>query len=276
MPDDQEARLASRSRPDSPSEAAAAAKRAVKRLARPSADFDASRYFRGTGDLGFYNVGTGAVRALARSIDAAHKRDWTVDAAVAFADVLIRDRYLDVKAVGIEVVRRRRREFVPRHLPIWKGWLADGHSANWATTDGICGYLIGPLLAAHPKLAGTMLSWSRHQSMWVRRAAAVGLLLPLRQGLGLDLVYLVARRLHADEEDLIQKAVGWMLREAGKVDSARLERYLKDHGPSIPRTTIRYAIEKMSDVKRRHFLAVTRPASEPRTPASRALPAHAR
>src|SRR5438552_15139087 len=124
MPDDQKARVASRgamvsrSRLDSPSEVAAAAKRAVKRLARPAGDFDASRYFRGTDDLGFYNVGTGGVRALARSIDAAHKHDWTVDDALAFADVLIRDRYLDVKAVGIEVVRRRRREFVPRLLPV--------------------------------------------------------------------------------------------------------------------------------------------------------------
>ena len=93
------------------------------------------------------------------------------------------------------------------------------------------------------------------------RAAAVSLLPPLRQGLPLDLVYAVARALHGDQEDLIQKAAGWMLREAGKVDSPRLERYLSDHGRSIPRTTIRYAIEKMSDVKRRHFLAATRPTS---------------
>jgi 3-methyladenine DNA glycosylase AlkD len=57
---------------------------------------------------------------------------------------------------------------------------------------------------------------------------------------------------------LLQKAVGWMLREAGKVDDVRLERYLRANGPSIPRTTVRYAIERFPSAKRRELLAVTR------------------
>ena len=64
--------------------------------------------------------------------------------------------------------------------------------------------------------------------------------------------------LHDDDEDLIQKAVGWMLREAGKADQPRLERYLRANGPSIPRTTLRYAIERFPDGKRRALLAATR------------------
>ena len=60
----------------------------------------------------------------------------------------------------------------------------------------------------------------------------------------LDLVYDIAQRLHADREDLIQKAVGWALREAGKTDMPRLERYLRANGAAIPRTTLRYAIER--------------------------------
>ena len=65
---------------------------------------------------------------------------------MAFADALIVDRHLEAKAVGIEVVARYRRDFTPRLLAAWKRWLADNHSANWATTDAICGMLIGPLL----------------------------------------------------------------------------------------------------------------------------------
>jgi hypothetical protein len=65
---------------------------------------------------------------------------------MAFAERLIVDRHLEVKSLGIEVVARYRRDFTPRLLPIWKWWLADNHSANWATTDAICSYLIGPLL----------------------------------------------------------------------------------------------------------------------------------
>ena len=70
--------------------------------------------------------------------------------------------------------------------------------------------------------------------MWVRRASIVALLPLVRQGGGVDLVYEIARRLHADREDLIQKAVGWALREAGKVDAARLERYLRANVRVIP------------------------------------------
>jgi 3-methyladenine DNA glycosylase AlkD len=242
----------------SPARAAADARRALRRLARPAGRFDASAYFRGADDLRFYNVGTPAMRALAQSIHAANREHWSIGDASAFADALIKDRYLEVKSVGIELVARYRRDFAPAHLGVWKHWLAANHSANWATTDSICGSLVGPLLVAHPELGGRMLAWARDRNLWVRRAAAVALLPLVRQGSALDLAYGVARRLHHDQEDLIEKAVGWMLREAGKVDQRRLERYLRAHGPDIPRTTLRYAIERFPERKRRELLAVTR------------------
>jgi 3-methyladenine DNA glycosylase AlkD len=62
---------------------------------------------------------------------------------------------------------------------------------------------------------------------------------------------------------LLQKAVGWMLREAGKVDGVRLERYLRVNGPSIPRTTVRYAIERFPPPKRRELLEVTKSKGRP-------------
>src|SRR3954447_26914814 len=130
------ARLNARS---SPHDVAREARRALARMARPAGDFDSSRYFRASGDLGFYNVGTAAMRALARSIHARHSAGWSIDDAMACADVLIADRHLEVKAVGIELVARFRSAFAPRLLPRWKRWLAGNHSANWATTDAICG-----------------------------------------------------------------------------------------------------------------------------------------
>jgi 3-methyladenine DNA glycosylase AlkD len=232
--------------------------RALEKMARPAGEFDASRYFRSAGDLGFYNVGTTAMRALARQVHASHKGEWSIDDAMALADALIIEKHLEAKSVGIEVVARYRRDFAPRLLAAWKRWLADNHSANWATTDAICGVLIGPLILKHPELAPKMRAWARDRNMWVRRAAAVGLIPSVRQGEALDLAYGVAKQLHPDKEDLIQKAVGWMLREAGKADSARLERYLRANGPSIPRTTLRYAIERFSETKRKQLLSATR------------------
>jgi 3-methyladenine DNA glycosylase AlkD len=234
------------------------AKRALARMARPAGDFDAGRYFRGPGDLAFYNVGTANMRALARSIYDAHREDWSIDDAMAFADALIVDRHLEAKSLGIEVVARYRRDFAPGLLPMWKRWLAGNHSANWATTDAICGALIGPLIVRHPRLAARLKAWARDRNMWVRRAAIVGLIPCARKGESLDLVYEIALGLHADREDLIQKAVGWVLREAGKVDAGRLERYLRANGPSMPRTTVRYAIERFGEAQRRALLEATR------------------
>lgn len=234
------------------------AKQTLARQARPAGEFDSSRYFRGPGDLGFYNVGTASMRALARSIHAEHKAVWTIDEAMAFADALMEDRYLEVKAVGIEVVARYRRDFTPRLLAAWQRWLAGNHSANWATTDAICGALIGPLLRQHPGLCSRLRAWARDRNMWVRRASIVGLIQRARRGESLDLVYAIARRLHADREDLIQKAVGWALREAGKANMTRLERYLRANAAAIPRTTLRYAIERFPAAKRRALLAATR------------------
>jgi 3-methyladenine DNA glycosylase AlkD len=238
--------------------AAARARHALKQMAQPAGDFDASRYFRGSGDLGFYNVGTSVTRGLARSIHMKYRDVWTVDDALAFAETLIADRHLEVKSVGIEVLARYRREFRPALLPICKRWLARNHSANWATTDAMCGALIGPLMVAHPELGPRLRVWSRDRNMWVRRASIVGLIPRARKGESLDLVYEIAKRLHADREDLIQKAVGWALREAGKTDPARLERYLRANGASIPRTTLRYAIERFPEAKRRNLLVATR------------------
>jgi 3-methyladenine DNA glycosylase AlkD len=242
----------------SPVRAAAAARRRLVSLARPSGSFDASRYFRGAHHLRFLTVGTSTVRLMGRSIAREHREAWGIAGGLAFADALMPDRYLEVKAVGVEVLACFRREFTPEFLPVWKGWLAKNYSANWATTDSICGLLVGPLLTAHPRLARVMLTWARDPNLWVRRASAVALIPSVRRRRTLHIAYKIARRLHVDREDLLQKAVGWMLREAGKADPARLETYLRANGPRIPRTTVRYAIERFAIAKRRELLVVTK------------------
>jgi len=104
-----------------------------------------------------------------------------------------------------------------------------------------------------------MRAWASHTNMWVRRASIVGLLPAIRRGetkAAVDLVYDIARRLHRDPHDLIHKAVGWALREAGKVDPVRLEEYLRANVRAIPRTTFRYAIERFEPRKRKQLLMV--------------------
>jgi 3-methyladenine DNA glycosylase AlkD len=236
--------------------AAKAARRELKKLSRPAGRFDARRYFRGDHDLRFYNTGTGHMRALARSICVAQRQAWRVTDAVAFADLLMPDPYLETKSLGLEVLARYKRDFTPGLLAQCRQWLAKDYSSNWATTDEMCGVVIGPLLLKHPRLVPQLRGWSRHHNMWVRRASIVGLLKPMRVGDTVDLVYSIARRLHPDPNDLIHKAVGWALREAGKIDAVRLERYLRANVRIIPRTTFRYAIERFDPKKRRALLMI--------------------
>lgn len=238
----------------SPRRVAAAARRLIAARARPVGAFDFSRYFRDTAGLAFYNTGIGAVREVARSLVRANRGAWTADDALAFADLMIADRHLEVKALGIAVLAAYRRSFTPSMLTTWKRWLALDRAANWATTDDICGSLIGPLLVAKPGLVRGVTRWSRHPNLWVRRASAVALIKPIHSGAPLDDAYRVAKALHPDKADLIHKAAGWLLREAGREDPRRLERYLTAHHRAIPRTTFRYAIERFSPRPRRKLM----------------------
>ncbi len=79
-----------------------------------------------------------------------------------------------------------------------------------------------------------------------------------RQKRYLSTAYRIASRLVDDNEDLMHKAVGWLLREAGKADMKRLENFLLKNGPKIPRTSVRYAIERFPKAKRKQLLEATR------------------
>ncbi len=244
-------------------QAARVAIAAVTSQAQPAGGFDATRYFRTTEALQFLNVRTPIVRALGRAVAREHQQDWVVDDALAFADRLIRDERFEVKGLGIETLARFHRRFEPRHLSIWKRWLAESHAANWATTDSICSSLISPLLLGHPELVDAVTGWTSHRNLWVRRAAAVSLVRLAARGHSLDAAYDVASALLTDGHDLIHKATGWLLREAGRTDRPRLERYLLARGPRVPRTAVRYAIEHIPTVRRRELLLATRGAAGP-------------
>ncbi|MDD3101516.1 MAG: DNA alkylation repair protein, partial [Bacteroidales bacterium] len=89
--------------------------------------------------------------------------------------------------------------------------------------------------------------------LWERRIAIIATMYFIHIG-QLDHTFRLAERLLADREDLMHKAVGWMLREAWKKDPAAVEAFLIRHYPQIPRTALRYAIEKMEETKRQRFL----------------------
>jgi len=231
----------------------------LKAAGHPARAAQSRVYFKDYEDVHFYGLSTPETRAIEREFSASVKGVWALEDALALCDLLICERQLEAKQVGIEVLARFKRQFTPALLKTIKGWLAGDFCSNWATTDALCSLVLAPLLQKHPELIAQLKRWTREENLWVRRASAVPLTGMARRGQHLDDAYEIAEALLGYPEDLIHKATGWLLREAGKADAARLEAFLLSRGPRIPRTALRYAIEKFSPEKRTLLLAKTKP-----------------
>jgi 3-methyladenine DNA glycosylase AlkD len=240
----------------------AAAKKALldlKRAGSRARAKGAARYFQAYERLAFFGVDSPTVRRMASQIRTGAGRDWTLEQARRFADILVARPELEAKMLGIVLLGRFRRDFGPVLLTDARRWL-ERSCLDWASTDGLCGDVVSPLLMAQPRLRLILRKWRRSPHLYVRRASAVGLIGLARRGHDLDEVYAAARALASDDHHLIQKAVGWMLREAGKADPPRLERFLRAHGRRLGRTSVRYAIERFPARRRRELLSATKPS----------------
>lgn len=122
---------------------------------------------------------------------------------------------------------------------------------NWDLVDISVQTIVGGYLLDKPRKILYELVESKN--LWERRIAIVSTFAFIRKK-QLDDTYQLAKLLLSDKQDLIHKAVGWALREVGKVDEKRLEIFLKANINLLPRTTLRYAIEKFSEIKRKYFL----------------------
>lgn len=125
------------------------------------------------------------------------------------------------------------------------------HINNWDLVDLTAPKIVGPFL--EEKSRRPLYRFAQSKNLWERRIAVLSTFHFIKNRDYTDALA-VAEMLLDDEEDLIHKAVGWMLREVGKRDSAALEKFLRKHHPSMPRTMLRYAIERFPEAKRRRYL----------------------
>lgn len=123
---------------------------------------------------------------------------------------------------------------------------------NWDLVDLSAPKLLGAFLCMNGK-KGVLLKLVHSKNMWERRVAILATLAFIRQG-SCDMTIELARILLGDKHDLIHKATGWMLREAGKKDKEKLVRFLQEHKNEMPRTMLRYAIEKFDVATRKRYL----------------------
>jgi 3-methyladenine DNA glycosylase AlkD len=205
----------------------------------------AGRYFKtGPGQYGEGDIFLG-LRA-----DAMHRLS-KEHVALSFRDlrVLLRSPVHEDRMLALLILVRQAAKGDPvAKEKIYELYLAHTrYINNWDLVDASAREIVGGHLADKSRKPLLKLAVSR--SMWERRISIIATHYFIRQGDFADTIR-IAETLLGDKEDLIHKAVGWMLREVGKRDQPTLEAFLRQHGKVMPRTALRYAIERFpSDLR---------------------------
>lgn len=132
-------------------------------------------------------------------------------------------------------------------------WANRRHINNWDLVDTSAPSIVGEYLLAHPTEKNKLRTWAKSSNLWERRIAVVATYTLIKHKQYAEIIAL-AEQLKHDKQDLMHKAVGWMLREMGKQNPGVLVTFLNEHANTLPRTTLRYAIEKMTPEQRRYYL----------------------
>ena len=220
-------------------------RQSLRRAADPVRAEGSRRYFKDPAGDTFLGVATPECRRIAKS----HR-----DLSLADAARLMRSGIHEERSVSHMILVEKYRsgdESVKKQV---YGLLMKNKDSlrTWDAVDGTAPYIVGPHLLDRDK--SVLYKLARSRSLWDRRIAIVATLYFIRNG-RTDDTFRIAAMLLADAEDLIHKATGWALREAGKKNLPALQSFLKKHYSRLPRTALRYAIERFPEKKRKAYLA---------------------
>ncbi len=176
------------------------------------------------------------------------------DLSLADVDHLVASKYHEHRLTGLLIlVKKYEKGTADIKKSIYNFYLAHlDRVNNWDLVDLSAPNIVGDYLLTHPR--AILYRYVKSKNLWHRRVAVLATATFIRHGEFADTLAL-ATILLADPHDLIHKAVGWMLREVGKRDLPTLVSFLDTHAPTMPRTMLRYAIEKLSPTAREHYLS---------------------
>lgn len=129
-------------------------------------------------------------------------------------------------------------------LATFKSWI-ENYINNWAKCDGFCNHTVGDLIQKYPEITSEVKSWAKSGSRWLKRAAAVSLIVPAKRGSFLPDAFEICDVLLGDEDDIVQKGYGWLLKEESRKHQKEVFDYVVKNKAVMPRTALRYAIELM-------------------------------
>jgi 3-methyladenine DNA glycosylase AlkD len=136
------------------------------------------------------------------------------------------------------------KKYEPSDLKIFEEWI-DLYVNNWALCDAMGNHTVGSFLEMYPEFITELKRWTQSPNRWMRRASAVSLIIPARHGMFLKDIFEIADLLLLDGDDMVQKGYGWMLKAASQSHQKEVFDYVMSKKVIIPRTALRYAIEKM-------------------------------
>jgi len=136
------------------------------------------------------------------------------------------------------------KNYQPADFKIFEKWV-NNYISNWASCDTLCNHSIGTFVEMYPEFLTNLKKWAKSESRWARRASAVTLIIPARHGRFLKDIFEIADVLLEDSDDLVQKGYGWMLKVASEAHQTEVFEYVMKNKNDMPRTALRYAIEKM-------------------------------
>ena len=152
--------------------------------------------------------------------------------------------YFEEGIVACEWSYKLRKQYEPDDFETFERWIAN-YISNWATCDTFCNHTVGDFLMMYPDFLEKLKIFAVSPNRWMRRAAAVSLIVPARKGLFLSTIFELAEILLLDKDDLVQKGYGWMLKAASQAHEQEVFEFVVNRKDIMPRTALRYAIEKM-------------------------------
>lgn len=168
-------------------------------------------------------------------------------------EIMLATNLSEFSIIAYQWVKMIEKELGPTDFVRLEKWLKR-YVNTWSKCDDLCTGVIGPLLNKWPKLIQKTIPWRKYPNRWVRRGAAVSLIVPVKRGGRLQSVFEAADCLLEDSDDMVQKGYGWMLKEASNVFPGEVFEYVMKNKREMPRTALRYAIEKLPQNKRKQAL----------------------
>ena len=219
--------------------------------------FELQRFFKtGPGQYGEGDVFIGVVVPDIRKVARAHKSLSFIEIDKLLDSDIHESRLCGVIILTLQFKATKDAQQQKKIFDFYIKALRAGHINNWDLVD-VSAPIIGTYLVDKSDPYPLLSKLAKSKSLWERRVAIIFTFAFISAG-ELDPTIEISELLLKDEHDLIHKAVGWMLRELGKRDGVLLRKFLSDHSKQMPRTALRYAIEKMPESERKKWLLSSR------------------